>query len=156
MILQQCHLGVTLCLVVFLLKPEIISCEAESKTISAEDLPVEHRGAKPEPFLDFVYDLFGGNKKTNKKNADKKAQHKPGPVFVQQKPSPSFQRPVAIRPPSPPRPPRRPALPPPPPQRFPSQPQTQPSNNFQTFVNPGKVHILSVFEAREPRKMLLS
>ena len=68
MILQKCHLGVTLCLVVFLLKPEIISCEAESKTISAEDLPVEHRGAKPEPFLDFVYDLFGGNKKTNKKN----------------------------------------------------------------------------------------
>ena len=135
---KKCHfvaVTLTLALAILLTKPEVAHAEAEAepKTVSsAESLPVEHRGAKPEPFLDFLSGIFGGGKGTTnpKKNTEKKGQN------YQQRPAPSIQRPIAVRPPRPPIAPRPPPRLPIKNQRFPSQPQTQPSNNFQTFVNP--------------------
>ena len=112
-----------------------------------EELVAEHRSAKPEPFLDRLAAFFSGAGQNDKKYPN------------QQQTSASVQRPVAVKPPLPPRPPNLPKLhkpqapirksgPPRPKPVYQGQ-SVAPSNNFATFVQPGKTnsqfHLYSLF-----------
>ena len=130
---MKCHLVLFFSLISFL--SSVTSQEPE-------DLVAEHRSAKPEPFLDRLAAFFSGAGQN-----DKKYQPPPPPPFQQT--SASVQRPVAVKPPLPPRPPNLPKLPQPPPAPIrksgPARPNpvyqgqsVAPSNNFATFVKPGK------------------
>jgi hypothetical protein len=138
---MKCHSNIIFVVTVILVlnfKTGLASPDAESKTTTlTEDLPVEHRGAKPEPFLDQIAAFFGGGGNANKKVGHQNQQKRPMPIYQQT--SASIQRPQSIRaPPRPPTPPQIPLRPqkrpqPPPPRYTQNQ---APSNNFQTFVPP--------------------
>lgn len=124
---MKCHY---LLLVFCLLK--LINAEAELKAV--EELTAEHRSAKPEPFLDRLAAFFTG-----------------GSVDKKQSTAASVQRPVAVLPPRPPLPPARPNNIPLRKQSYKPAPVYQgqsvaPSNNFQTFVQPGPGKTLKICE----------
>ena len=137
---MKCHLVLISLFSVLQLSCNIHSVTSQ-ETLKTEELVAEHRSAKPEPFLDRLAAFFSGGQN------DKK--------FQQQQTSASVQRPVAVKPPLPPRPPGPPSLPKltkPLPIRKSGPPRAQPvyqgqsyqgqsvapSNNFATFIKPGK------------------
>ena len=73
----------------------------------APEMVMEHRAAKPEPFLDRLASALGfGDKKSEKKGTGppppkgQPPQRRPRPPVVQQRPQPSYNAPVvAARPP---------------------------------------------------------
>ena len=139
---MKCHLVLLSLISIFQLNN--ISLVTSQET---EELVAEHRSAKPEPFLDRLAAFFSGGQN------DKKYHQQ------QQQTSASVQRPVAVKPPLPPRPPNLPKLPkpqiplrksgPPRPKPVYQGQSVAPSNNFATFVQPGKtnsqIHLYSLF-----------
>ena len=145
---MKCHLVLISLFSVLQLSSNIHSVTSQ-ETLKTEELVAEHRSAKPEPFLDRLAAFFSGGQN------DKKFQHQ------QQQTSASVQRPVAVKPPLPPRPPGPPSLPKltkPLPIRKSGPPRAQPvyqgqsyqgqsvapSNNFATFVKPGKNNLQNI------------
>ena len=134
---MKCHLV----LIFSILQLSSIHSVTSQELLKTEELVAEHRSAKPEPFLDRLAAFFSGGQN------DKKYQQQG------QQTSASVQRPVAVKPPLPPRPPSIPKIPKPQAplrksgaarpkpvyqgQSYQGQ-SVAPSNNFATFVKPGK------------------
>lgn len=117
--INKCH---QLCLVLTVIAYSLVQAESDPALSPNEDLPVEHRAAKPEPFLDRIAAFFSGATNTQDRLQT----------------SASVQRPTVLRP-RPPLPPQIPLKPQPQYVRPPRQPDSyqQPSNNFPTIVSPG-------------------
>ena len=100
----------------------VLSVKADPESAVVEEFPAEHRGAKPEPFIDRLVSLFSSSDPKRDKNG------KPRPVYPQRpvKPYGPPPRPGPVR--------KRPPVTNPQPPRY---QQAAPSNNLPTYVSPG-------------------